>query len=160
MNNEMNTAVWTAEEHKEPIGIKEKVMQYVDKAKAAVEVALDRIRKIRRVCCFTSLFALLGVLFFWADKLTMPHFADIAIVTLWFAGVVSAFIACPLKIIGKVVAFVSSGVLIGLPFMVVGAVVGLIIGLAISLGMVMIFPALVTIPYYFNELNFKGRRVE
>ncbi len=135
-------------------------MKFFDKVKIKIERALAKIYKLRCVCCFTSLLAILGVLFLFAEDIKLPMFLQVLIPALWLIGVLSAFIACPLKMIGNVIALVTGGVVIGLPFLVVGALVGLIIALFICFGMVFFFPAVVTIPYYKNELIHKDKYID
>lgn len=129
-------------------------LKFFDKVKIKIEKALAKIYKLRCICCFTSLFAILGVLFLFANSINPPDFIAVIITILWLVGVLSGLIACPLKMIGNVIALVTSGVVIGLPFLGVGALVGLIIALLICFGMVLFFPAVVTIPYYKNELKY------
>lgn len=135
-------------------------LKFFDKVKIKIEKALAKIYKLRCICCFTSLLAILGVLFLFAEDINLPMFLQVLIFALWLIGVLSAFIACPLKMIGNVIALVTGGVVIGLPFLVVGAVVGLVIALVICFGMVFFFPAVVTIPYYINELNLTDKQMD
>lgn len=135
-------------------------LKFLDKVKIKVERELAKIYKLRCICCFTSLLAIFGVLFLFAEDIKLPMFLQVLIPALWLIGVLSAFIACPLKMIGNIFTFVTGGVVIGLPFLVVGAVVGLVIALIICFGMVFFFPAVVTIPYYKNELKPTDKQMD
>lgn len=128
---------------------------FIDKAKIVIENILDKIYKIRCVCCFTSLLAVVGLVFLFGEQMQVPDFVGYILAILWLIGVLSGIIACPLKMIGNVVGLVVGGVVIGLPFLGVGAIVGLVIALFICFGMVLFFPSIVTIRYYFNELKYK-----
>ena len=128
---------------------------FIDKAKIVIENILDKIYKIRCVCCFTSLLAVVGLVFLFGEQMQVPDFVGYILAILWLIGVLSGIIACPLKMIGNVVGLVVGGVVIGLPFLGVGAIVGLVIALFICFGMVLFFPSIVTIRYYFNELRYK-----
>ncbi len=128
---------------------------FIDKAKIVIENILDKIYKIRCVCCFTSLLAVVGLVFLFGEQMQVPDFVGYILAILWLSGVLSGIIACPLKMIGNVVGLVVGGVVIGLPFLGVGAIVGLVIALFICFGMVLFFPSIVTIRYYFNELKYK-----
>lgn len=128
---------------------------FKDKAKIVIENILDKIYKIRCVCCFTSLLAVIGLLFLFGEQMQVPDFVGYILAIFWVIGVLSGIIACPLKMIGNVVGLVVGGFAVGLPFLGVGAIVGLVIGLFISVGMVLFFPSIVTIRYYFNELRYK-----
>lgn len=126
-----------------------------EKVKYIFYRAMDYLYKIRCVCCFTSILATLSICFFF-DIARFGNFWASVITVLIIIGWVSGILACPLKMIGNVIKFVGGGFTIGLGFAVVGCVVGAMIGVAISYVMVLIIPAVVTIPYYFNELRYKG----
>lgn len=129
---------------------------FFEKAKNVIESLLDKIYKIRCVCCFTSLFALFGLAFLFADSITVPDWMAALLLVAWLLGILSSLIACPFKMIGLVVKFVVGGVAIGLPFLVIGAIFGLVIALLICFFMVLFCPAVVTIRYYFKELRYKN----
>ena len=156
MNNQDSTTTSIVEDdcNQEPIMIGEP--SFFKKARDMVEKALNKIYKIRCVCCFTSLFASLGILFLFAEQINVPDYIGYIIAAIWAFGVLSSFIACPIKMIGRIIGLPVSGAIIGLPFLGVGAIIGFGIGLMLSFGMVFFLPYIVTIPYYKYELKYKG----
>lgn len=128
---------------------------FKDKAKIVIENILDKIYKIRCVCCFTSLLALVGIVFIFGEYIQAPDFVGYILAIIWLLGVLSGIIACPLKMIGNIVKFVVGGAVVGFPIFVIGAAFGVAIALMICFGMVFFFPSIVTIRYYFNELRYK-----
>lgn len=135
-------------------------LDFWDKAKIAVDKALNKLYKIRCICCFTSLFAVLGVLFLFAENINLPQYVEVAIAVFWLVGVLSGLIACPVNFLGIVFKYPVAGLVIGIPFLLVGAVVGFVIGLVIAFALIFFFPAIVTIPFYKSELNFKDRYMD
>ena len=128
---------------------------FAEKVKSIIEKVTDIIYKIRCVCCFTSLLALVGIIFFFADQIQVPDFVGYILTFIWLTGVLSGIIACPIRMFCIISALIIGGITIGLGFLIVGAVIGLTIALIICFGMVLIFPSVVTIRYYFNELKYE-----
>ena len=120
-------------------------LDFWDKAKIAVDKALNKIYKIRCIC---------------AENIHLPQFVEVAIAVFWLIGVLSGLIACPVNFLGIVFKYPVTGIVIGIPFLLIGAVVGLVIGLVIAFALIFFFPAIVTIPFYKTELNFKDRYVD
>lgn len=129
---------------------------FFEQAKIYADRVLDKIYKLRCICCFTSLFACLGFVFLFAEVFSPPAFVQWIIVALWLFGVVSGVVACPVKMIANAFGLIAGGTVIGLPFLGIGAVFGFAIGAIIAFGMIFFLPAIVTIPYYRNELQFKN----
>ncbi|MBP3627183.1 MAG: hypothetical protein J6J39_03940 [Clostridia bacterium] len=131
----------------------EKIKAKLEKLKDWFEKITEPLYKLRSICCFTSLFAIFGVLFLFAERINLPQPVEYVIIFFWLIGVISPLIACPFQMIARFFGFIIGGAVVGFPFLVVGAVVGLVIGGIISLGMVLFLPALVTIPYYNKTLK-------
>lgn len=116
----------------------------------------DVFFKFRSVCCFTTLFSLLGLAGLILGEYTnsILYLQDISGIMLllgWF----SAIFACPiqiLKVAGKVVGWAFS---IGICAFTIGCVVTTPIGIAVAAALILFLQSAVAIPYYFKTLRYK-----
>ena len=131
---------------------------FFEQAKIYTEKALDKIHRLRCICCFTSLFATLGIVMMICvgNDVSPPEFVQWITAALWLFGVVSGVVACPVKMIANAFGLIAGGTMIGLPFLGIGAIFGFAIGAMIALGMLLFLPAVVTIPCYLKELRYKN----
>ncbi|MBR6515180.1 MAG: hypothetical protein IKT46_10180 [Clostridia bacterium] len=127
---------------------------FTEKVKNIFEVICNKIYTLRCICCFTSLLALLGIIFPFTDQIYLPDFIGYAVLLGWLIGVLSGIIACPLKMGCTVIAIFITGVSIGAVFLGIGAIFGFMIALIISLLMILVFPSVIAIPHYFKELHY------
>ena len=118
-----------------------------EKFKYRINQFLNAIHIIRCVCCFTSIFSVLGTLvLMFGGSMTLGGI-------LFVIGLPSALLACPLKFLSIVLAFTTTGFTIGLCFVGFGCVIGAAIGFILAVVLWLYFPAFVTIPHYFKELR-------
>ncbi|MBR6501983.1 MAG: hypothetical protein IKT42_00915 [Clostridia bacterium] len=118
-----------------------------EKFKRRVNQFLNAIYIIRCVCCFTSIFSVLGTLvLIFGGSMTLGGI-------LFVIGLPSALLACPIKFLSIVLAFTTTGFTIGLCFVGFGCVIGAAIGFILAVVLWLYFPAFVTIPHYFKELR-------
>ena len=117
-----------------------------DKFKHKINQFLSAIYIIRCVCCFTSVFSVIGtlILLFGGDMTAAG--------IMFFIGLPSALLACPFRFMGVAVAMIVSGFSIGLCFLGFGCLIGAAIGFILAVVLFFYFPAFVTIPYFFKEL--------
>lgn len=153
----MDKVIFDAEgvnENVEKVGVEAGAAgNFFEKGALVFENMLSKIYKVRCVCCFTSVFALSGLAFLSMDTKNVPDFVGYMVLILWAVGILSAIIACPVKLIGKVIKLVAGGTIAGLAFFGVGAALGFAFSMIISMGMVLFFPCIVSVPYYFKELR-------
>lgn len=131
-----------------------KIANFMEKATAAFETTGRVLLRIKKVCCFTSLFALFNIIAMTVGN-NGETFVDKLMLILGILGVLSGIIACPIKLIGRILALCIGGFTIGLAFLGFGCVIGLMVGLIASLLMVMVAPAVVAIPHYLNDLKYR-----
>ena len=117
-----------------------------NKFKYRLSQFLDAIYIIRCVCCFTSIFSVLGTLILmFGGSMTLGG--------IFFAiGLPSALLACPLKFLTISLALITGGFAIGLCFVGVGCIIGAAIGFILAVVLWLYFPAFVTIPHFFKEM--------
>lgn len=102
--------------------------------------------KVRQVCCFTSILATVGMGIAFFGPKDMMTFAGV----LYFIGMLSAIIACFVKLLSTVGFFVSVGFTYGFFFLVIGCVIGAALGLILALTIITIAPAIITIRYFID----------
>ncbi len=105
---------------------------------------------LRCICCFTALLSTVATIITILDIEGAMAAADVLVII----GLISALLACPVRLISTVFSIAAAGFSIGLGFLGVGCVVGLAIGLLIGGFLVLCFPAVITIKYFFNELIY------
>ncbi len=132
----------------------EKIAKFMEKATTAFETTGKVVLNIKKVCCFTSVLAFFNIIAMTGGN-NGVGFLNAMMIILGILGILSGIIACPIKMIGRILALCIGGFTIGLAFMGIGCVIGLMIGVIASALMVMVAPAVVAIPHYFNELKYK-----
>ncbi len=108
---------------------------------------LNAIYIIRCICCFTSVFSLIGTLILlFGGSFGVAGF-------MFVIGLPSAILACPFKFIGISMALIAGGFSIGLCFLGFGCIIGAAIGFILSVVLFIYCPVFVTVPHYFKELR-------
>lgn len=124
-----------------------KQMSTWEKVKYRFEQFLNAIYIIRCICCFTSICSVIGTLvLIFGGSMGLAGF-------MYLIGIPSALLACPFKFIKITLSLIVGGFSIGLCFLGFGCIIGAAIGFILAVVLWVYFPAFITIPHFFKELN-------
>lgn len=134
-------------EAQEKLTLKQKVEGFIAKVADEYDAVMERFLTVRIICSFTALCSSVAfiILLVSPDSSGWIGFFELI-------GVVSALVACPLRLLKAVAGLIIGGFTIGLAFFGIGCLIGAAIGAVIGLALILYAPAIVTIPYCRNEL--------
>lgn len=134
-------------EAQEKLTFKQKIEGFIAKVADGYDAVMERFLIVRIICCFTALCSSAAFIILLVSPNSSGWIGFFELI-----GIVSALVACPLRLLKAVAGLVIGGFTIGLAFFGIGCLIGAAIGAAVGLALVLYAPAIVTIPYCWNEL--------
>lgn len=148
-SNEENAAqeAFYGNDFQENLTLKQKVERFIANIADKYDALMERYLFVRMICCYTALSSTIAFIILLVSPNSSGWIGFFELI-----GLVSALLACPLRLLKVVAGLIIGGFTIGLAFFGIGCLIGAAIGAAIGLAFILYAPAIVTIPYCRNEL--------
>lgn len=111
---------------------------------------LDVLALVRFICSFVAILAPISVtVIFSVDTHSMSRelgdFLGIFMIIMYAIGMLSALIACPIRLLGTPIRWITKGFEIGLFIPGIGCLIGALIGFVLGASVIFYAPAVITI---------------